>query len=192
MADKFDFSKIEKKARTALERSLILIGNTAKNHFIQSFRNQGFDDKSIKRWMPRKGEVSGFGVSKKSKGSRAILVKSGDLRRSIKLDTINKSNLGLVISSDLPYSKIHNEGGIVYRKAHKRTATITRYTRGSATIVKGKLKQGKKQKLTLSGERHNVKASSFKMPKRQFMGDSYNMNEKIKKIITNNLDKTFK
>lgn len=153
MADKFDFSKIERKARTALERSLILIGNTAKNHFIQSFRNQGFDDKSVQKWQPRKRNTY------KTKGgrivddsTRAILVKSGDLRRSIKLDTVNKANLKIVISSDLPYAKIHNEG-----------------------------LQGK------AWGKH-----SFKMPKRQFMGDSYNMNEKIKKVIINNLDKTFK
>ena len=32
----------------------------------------------------------------------------------------------------------------------------------------------------------------FKMPKRQFMGDSYNLNEKVKAVIVKRLDKVFK
>jgi hypothetical protein len=32
---------------------------------------------------------------------------------------------------------------------------------------------------------------TFKMPKRQFMGDSYNLNEQVKKVISKRLDKIF-
>jgi len=132
---KFNLGKVENGGRTAMERSMILIGNEAKNFFVASFRKQGFDDRNVQPWKPRKKEG-------KRKG-RAILVDSGDLRRSIVREPANKTQLSVKISTDLPYAKVHNEG-------------------------------------------------TSKMPKRQFMGDSYKLNEMCKKIIISQLDKIFK
>lgn len=136
MANKFNMKGLEKRARGAMEASLILIGNEAVSHFKKSFRDGGFEDKTVEPWKPRKDK------SKRSQG-RAILVKSGDLKRSPHRESLNRTGLSVVISTDLPYAKRHNEG--------------------------------------LDG-----------MPKRQFMGDSYKLNEKVKKILTNKLDKIFK
>lgn len=137
---KFNFKQVEKGGRTAMERSIILIGNEAKNFFVASFRKQGFENRSVEHWKPRKKEDNRKG--------RAILVDSGDLRRSIVREPVNKSQLQVKISTDLPYAKVHNEGGT--------------------------MKNG------------------GKMPKRQFMGDSYKLNELCKKIIVSQLDKIFK
>lgn len=141
---KFNLKQVEKGGRTAMERSIILIGNEAKNFFVASFRKQGFEDRSLHHWKPRKKEDNRKG--------RAILVDSGDLRRSIVREPVNKSQLQVKISTDLPYAKIHNEGlnGMAWGK------------------------------------------HPFKMPKRQFMGDSYKLNELCKKIIVSQLDKIFK
>jgi phage gpG-like protein len=133
---KFNLGKVEKGGRTAMERSIILIGNEAKNFFVNSWRLQGFDDRSVQKWTPRKKQD-------KKRAGRAILVDSGDLRRSIIREPVNKSQLSVKISTDLPYAKVHNEG-------------------------------------------------VGKMPKRQFMGDSYKLNELCKKIIISQLDKIFK
>jgi phage gpG-like protein len=138
---KFNLGKIEKGGRTAMERSIILIGNEAKNFFVNSWRLQGFDDKSVQKWVARKKQD-------KKRAGRAILVDSGDLRRSIIREPVNKSQLSVKISTDVPYAKIHNEG------------------------------------LTMK--------NGGKMPKRQFMGDSYKLNELCKKIIISQLDKIFK
>lgn len=127
-----------------LESSLIQIGNEAKNHFVGSFRLQGFQDKTVEKWKPRKKEDKRAG--------RAILVKSGDLRRSIRRENLNKMKLSVTIATDLPYARIHNEGGM-----------------GKAW--------GK---------------HPFKMPKRQFIGGSFVLNQKVKKTITSRLDKLFK
>lgn len=137
---KFNLGKLQQGGRTAMERSIILIGNEAKNFFVASFRKQGFENRSVEHWKPRKKEDNRKG--------RAILVDSGDLRRSIIREPVNKSQLKVKISTDLPYAKIHNEGGT--------------------------MKNG------------------GKMPKRQFMGDSYKLNELCKKIIVSQLDKIFK
>jgi phage gpG-like protein len=133
--NKFNFKGIEKKARTTLENAMVEIGNAAKSFFVENFRKQGFDDKSVERWQPRK--------KADKRAGRAILVKTGDLRRSIIRNPANRAALSVKISTDLVYAARHNDG------------------------LKG-------------------------MPKRQFMGDSYNLNERIKKIIVKRLDKTFK
>jgi phage gpG-like protein len=133
--NKFNFKGIEKKARTTLENAMVEIGNSAKSFFVENFRKQGFDNKSVERWQPRK--------KADKRAGRAILVKTGDLRRSIIRNPANRAALSVKISTDLVYAARHNDG------------------------LKG-------------------------MPKRQFMGDSYNLNERIKKIIVKRLDNTFK
>jgi phage gpG-like protein len=133
--NKFNFKGIEKKARTTLENAMVEIGNSAKSFFVENFRKQGFDDKNVEKWKPRK--------KADKRAGRAILVKTGDLRRSIIRNPANRAALSVKISTDLVYAARHNNG------------------------LKG-------------------------MPKRQFMGDSYNLNERIKKIIVKRLDNTFK
>jgi phage gpG-like protein len=142
---KFNLGKIEKGGRTAMERSIILIGNEAKNFFVNSWRLQGFEDRSVQKWTPRKKQD-------KKRAGRAILVDSGDLKRSIIREPVNKTQLSVKISTDSDYAKIHNEG--LMGKAYGKYP--------------------------------------FKMPKRQFMGDSYKLNELCKKIIISQLDKIFK
>ena len=133
-SNKFNLKQAEQKARKALEAAIVDVGNTAKVFFVESFRKQGFDDKSVQKWKPRK-------VADKRAG-RAILVKTGDLRRSIIRNPANRAALSIKISTDLVYAARHNNG------------------------LKG-------------------------MPKRQFMGDSYNLNEKVKAVIVKRLDKVF-
>ncbi len=99
------------KLQKSLNDFVVVMGTDAKNHFVRSFRNQGFEDASIEKWQPRKGEIMSSGIAKvrkKDKSSRAILVKTGDLRRSIKV--LNKSYRSITLGSDLPYAQIHNDG----------------------------------------------------------------------------------
>ena len=142
-SNKFNFKNIDLKARKALEAAIVDVGNTAKVFFVESFRKQGFDDKTVQKWKPRKRTTyktkSGKVVDDTT---RAILVKTGDLRRSIIRNPANRAALTVKISTDLVYAARHNNG----------------------------LKN---------------------MPKRQFMGDSYNLNEKVKAVIVKRLDKVF-
>lgn len=74
--------------------------------FRASFRKRGFTDKGFKKWKKRKKKEPG----------RAILVKTGDLKRSIRKGRVSFRQT--TISSKLPYSAIHNEGldGIAFGK----------------------------------------------------------------------------
>lgn len=118
MANKFNMKGLEDKAKKNLSNALVVIASTAKNHFVQSFRDGGFTDNSFKAWKKRKDstykkgkvrDTSGGTRSLTQKG-RAILVKTGHLRQSVKVKGINKGSLQIVIGSDLPYARVHNDG----------------------------------------------------------------------------------
>lgn len=79
------------------------IANTAKNHFTDSFKQGGFTDTSFKAWVPRKSPDRG-----RSRGNRAVLVKSGALRRDVRVKRADFSNIKLAAS--LPYAPVHNFG----------------------------------------------------------------------------------
>lgn len=82
-----------------------IAGVESMKFFKQSFRRQGFHDVTLVKWQKRK--------DKKDQG-RAILIKSGALRKSLRISRITKR--GFSVSSELPYSAVHNEGS----KAPKR------------------------------------------------------------------------
>lgn len=107
------------KLQKSLNDFVTIMGTDAKNHFVKSFRNQGFEDETIQKWKPRKRKSyrtrNGRVVDDTN---RAILVKTGDLRRSIRV--ISRSYRTIVLGSDLPYAQIHNDGlnGLAYGKHH--------------------------------------------------------------------------
>ena len=74
------------------------LSNEAVNHFKGNFRAQGFVDSTIEKWQPRK----------KADPGRAILVKSGRLRNSIRVT--KKTVKEIRIGSDVVYAPVHNYG----------------------------------------------------------------------------------
>lgn len=149
------------------------VGNMAVNFYKDSFKRQGYiENSSVKKWDKRKNNAKGEG--------RAILVKTGRLRRSIR---IIRSGLGyVVVGTDVPYAQIHNEGGVI-----RTTQRVRSYSR-------------KAFKRTWKGKRQNISASTIsaharivntKIPQRQFMGlsaflirrISMNTEYKLKQIL---------
>ena len=88
-----------RKVESATNDFIRIMAIEAKNHFTNSFTDQGFTDKKLEKWEPRKDD---------DEPSRAILIKTGDLRKSIKVE---RKGEGVEVSSDLPYAAIHNYGG---------------------------------------------------------------------------------
>jgi phage gpG-like protein len=96
------------EAKKEIENLVTIMGTEALNHFTKSFRDQGFTDTSLKKWDARKKETDTRGRKDRNRSSRAILVRTGELRRSLQ-----KRNLGrysVVIKSDKIYANVHNEG----------------------------------------------------------------------------------
>lgn len=84
-----------------------IIGNIAKRHFVQSFRDGGFTEDALDPWKARK---SGDKSDRNTGTARAILVKTGHLRRSIRVRvaSFDKIEIG---AYGVPYAKFHNSGG---------------------------------------------------------------------------------
>ena len=95
-----------KKFEAEINSMVNTMGVMAKNHFTANFRKQGFEDETVIPWQPRK---------KRERAGRGILIKSGRLRRSISFR--KKGKWSVVIGTDVPYAKVHNEGS---RKMPKR------------------------------------------------------------------------
>ncbi len=80
------------------------MGDLAVNHFLESFQREGLEGEG--KWTPRKGQ-SGDRTTR-----RNLLVKTGKLRRSIRITRITPTSVS--IGSDIPYAQIQNEGGTTH------------------------------------------------------------------------------
>lgn len=92
-----------KKYEAEIDSMVNTMGVMAKNNFTANFRKQGFEDETVTPWQPRKRADIG-----RSRGARSILIKSGRLRRSITFR--KKGKWSVVIGTDVPYARRHNEG----------------------------------------------------------------------------------
>jgi len=161
-----------------------VLANEGTKFFVSNFDLEGFTNVGFSAWKPRK--------VKPKKGNKKILVQSGRLRRAVSKSVTEKSFKRIVWrvnKSEVPYAEVHNNGEIVSRKPHKRTATIKSKIK-TASFKNGKLRHSTKT-ISLMGARHNVSASTFKMPRRHFMGKSEFLNKRFKLRIKEAYVKAF-
>jgi phage gpG-like protein len=123
--------------------------------FDRNFEQQGFFGT---KWAARKNGSNG----------RAILMGVGRLRRGVK--TPKRSGNTIVWNIDVPYAKIHNEGGTI-----KATQSVRPFSR---TI------KGREQKV-----RAFTRSVNIKMPQRQFIGDHPQLNQAVEVIVSRNAKK---
>ena len=102
--DKFNFDQVIKKLEQAKSSLPKVLANDTKKFFLASWQKQGWDNGGVKVWSPRK-----YNKNKRSAG-RAILVKSGALRRAVNASLKSATFDSIKFSVDLPYAAIHNEG----------------------------------------------------------------------------------
>lgn len=162
---RYDFPDFSGKANSSsrlFRRLPALLGNTALNFFDDSWTRQGFVDQRRERWAPRKS-------NDKRKGNRKILVQSGRLRRSLRMRTRGSR---VIISTDVPYAQVHNEGGRIRGKVRVRKHT-RRSPRGRVNV------------------RAHTRNVNINMPKRQFMGHSEVLDKRMVALVTRALDQIF-
>jgi phage gpG-like protein len=167
------FDKLTTATKTLPSQAAILAVNFSKERFVE----QSWKDSSKERWKPRKSN------NKRSKRRRngAILVDTVRLKRSIR--KIQVGNDYAIIGTDVPYAQIHNEGGEV-----NTTASVKSYTKKEHT----RRRNGRKEKVrshTVNSHKRNVR---FKMPKRQFIGESATLAKRIENMITVEFSKALK
>jgi phage gpG-like protein len=166
-----DLFRIEANLKDIVHRAPREVGVIVVNHFKDNFVKQGFDDFGIDPWAKRK----------KDRGSdigRAILVKSGRLKNSIRV--VRADTTEIVVGTDVSYARVHNDGLQVTQAARSETFNRNRST------------NGKFSKGTKKGAGFTFKERNFKMPKRQFMGDSGHLNQTVDSWYTSNIQKAIK
>lgn len=151
-------------------------GTIAVNFSKERFVKKNWVNTSTEAWTPRK---------RKARGS--LLVQTARLKRSIR--KISSGDGYVIIGSDVPYAKIHNEGGTISKtvtvKAHSRKRTTRA---GPEKRKKDGTKDKRYKKAATSSGISQIKAHTRKMkltiPKRQFMGESKELETKIRTHFT--------
>lgn len=140
------------------------IGNIAEQHFRSGFRKGGGQtNESTGGWKKRKRPAPG----------RAILVKSGKLRRDVRLRRYSWNMIRVATSSmTSDYASIHNTGGVIDHPGgteygfksvqDARRGRIQFLRTGRGYIVLGK-----------------TPAHNIPIPQREFIGRSHKLNRKI-------------
>lgn len=148
----------------------IRIGTEAVNHFKEGFQNEGFTDKSLQKWASRKIKRAG------GTNSQKILSKSGELADSIEFRVEGQK---IIISTDKKYAEIHNEGGVI---------AVTPQMRKYFWAQHYMAKEGGDADLADSWKALAL-AKEIKMPKRQIIGESEALNERIAIKIEGDLNR---
>lgn len=167
----FEFQKslnLFKKEKKMLPR---IIGTISLRHFLIGFRKGGGQTDEGK-WDARV-----FSTDKTRRNlTRGTLVKSGALRRSLKVAKATFREIKLV-TKGLKYAAIHNFGGKV---------RITKRSRKFfwAMFKKTGLQEWKNLALT--------KKTSFNIPKREYLGDSKKLADKLERRILKEVNVVFK
>lgn len=129
-----------------------------------------------------------------AKGSGAVLIGSGALRRSIKARSDSNS---VEFYSGLPYAAIHNNGGRI-----RVTAAMKRFFWAKYYEVSGGIKSrkdgspgGSRMQQVLSAEAEFYKALALKkvgsvirIPRRRFLGSSPELERSVNDIVSYTLD----
>ena len=90
----------------AIIRVPTIAGNTAVNFALDNWKRQGFLGATFQPWRMRKDPTKWKQHPKRP--GRAILVLTGRLRQSIRI--VSTSTDQVIVGSDVPYAKTHNEG----------------------------------------------------------------------------------
>jgi phage gpG-like protein len=104
-----DFIKKLKKINNYLNNGVFeTVGDEAVSHYKKSFRDEGFTDRSLKKWKEVKRRINPRNPEAASAGRPILTGRSGELGSSIKWD--KGAGRKVVISSDKVYAQVHNEG----------------------------------------------------------------------------------
>lgn len=151
----------------------LIIGTEAVNHFKESFVNEGFTDTGLQKWSSRKTKRSG------GTNSQPVLSNTGELADSIEFRVEGKN---IIITTDKKHAQIHNEGGTIKVTDGMRKYFWAMHYAAQEAGDEDLMNQWKY--LALSKE--------IKIPKRQFIGESEVLNQRIAVRIERDLTNILK
>lgn len=154
------------------EQAPQVIADTAVQHFQERFIKKDWDGQP---WPA---------LSKAYKPSRGtMMLRSRALMASVRPGTVSPALVSIIAgSSKVPYARVHNEGETIHRMARSETFVRNRHTRGKLGKMFGGM--GAFRKGTAPGRGLTFKAYDIKIPKRQFMGHSQQLEDNIRSRLT--------
>ncbi len=141
-------------------------GTVAVNFSKERFVQKNWVDHTRQPWKKRKRE-----------GRGSTLVQSGRLKRSIRKITATRN--WILIGTDVPYARIHNEGGVI-----KKTVQIKAHTRRRT----GRKSKSNSPKTAIQVKAH-TRRMQFEIQQRQFLGDSAVLGRRIERLIEEDIKK---
>ena len=172
-----DIEKLAIGLKGLSKRLPALAGDIALETFDGSFKRQGWiERRSLKKWMPRKNK------DRSRAGKRAILIKSGRMRRATRKKLPGKKQVAII--NDTPYARAHNEGATIQQEI-----IITKKMRKYFWAMYYETQDDKWKAMALMKKPIKRK---FQLPGRQFMGVSPFLEDRIIKNIEAEIKKIFK
>lgn len=161
------------------------IAGIAREFFLYNFKKEGSDQGSFQAW-PKK-RLPEFGKR------RQLLRQSGDLQRSIRTKS---SKRNAMVISDLPYSKMHNDGGEITITPKMRRFFWAKYyeVMGKAKSKDGltsslKKAQRLKPEATMWRNLAMKRGKTLKIPPRPFIYNSRTLDAKIIRYLDSQIKK---
>lgn len=159
----------------ALRRIIpVKVGRIAKDHFQEGFRQGGFQDNGTQAWQ-RKKRPDKYGplMSSRQNLYGSIYYQPGDA--------------SVTVGTSAPYAEIHNEGGDIKVTAKMKRFFWAKYreTNGESWKRNAKNEEAEFWK-TLALKKVGT---TIHIPQRKFIGESQELNQKIKQKIDDEIDK---
>nr|DAJ35632.1 MAG TPA: tail morphogenesis protein [Caudoviricetes sp.] len=187
--------QVERDVNDRLPRK---VGIIAVQHFKQNFRDSGFTDGGLRPWKKSQRELrGGMGASARYK----TLTSARNHLMSSTQAHIGRGEVS--IENPVPYAVIHNEGGtivsnptitpkmrkyawaMVYKLSRRKKGRKGKRTGGSQEAIPEEAKRWMALALT---KKTKLKIRA-KMPKRQFIGESRELMQKVSKEVNDSIQR---
>lgn len=191
--------QVEREVNDRLPRK---VGIIAVQHFKQNFRDSGFHDGGLRPWKKSQRELrGGMGASARYK----TLTSARNHLMSSTQAHIGRGEVS--IENPVPYAVIHNEGGTIVsnptitpkmrKYAWAMVYKLSGRKRGKSTGRKGKRAGGSKEAIPEEAKKWMALALTkktkikirAKMPKRQFIGESRELMQKVSKEVNDSIQR---
>ena len=174
----------QKELDTLMRRELpIKVGRIAKDHYQDNFRKGGFVNGGLKRWPQTKRQSSGSKSA--AAGYSPLLSRRNHLFSSVKY---TPGDYRVRVANDVEYAPLHNWGVETHPTV---TPRMRKFAWAMYYKAVGKRKKGKTRQGELPPEAGMWKGLALtrkkklkvKIPQRQFIGESTELNKQIRQTV---------
>lgn len=160
----------------------VKIGNTAVLFFKDNIRQrQGFLDIQLDGWEANKTTVL-------QKPGKKMLIERGNLLSGITHSFNGSTIMVYVIGAAKKYAEIHNTGGTIPVTPKMAKFFWAKYFEANKQIGTGKSQKAKQMSELANYYKNMALAKEIVIPKRKYIGDSFELNKAIKILIEKELN----